>query len=260
MSTNKSFVPLYQFAVSLPKEVDQVNTRIEGEGAAAKTVTETTKVVRPVSVPVCLKKPSRVEREDADVERAVWETHFITRGILPQAILLKTYANYGNILSDDQKKAYHKMLADYDLLDIELRRLLSFDKENKVTIEATALAKVDLKEQIMDFQQEQAVFFKNTAESKARQKLIEWLILHLSYVQDVKADESLGDWRPMFAGRTTEEKLTSFDKLIDEESPLFAKARPMLEFLATVLASSDGTVSKEEVEAFAETLREDGAV
>lgn len=260
MSTNKSFVPLYEFKVSLPKEVDQTHTRIEGEGAAAKTVTEVTKVTRQVSVPVCLKRPSRVEREEADVERAVWETHFVTRGVLPSALLLKVYANHGGILSDDQKKAYHKLLADYDLADLELRRLLINETDNKTLIEATALLKVDLKQQIMDFQQEQAVFFNNTAESKARQKLIEWLVLHLSYSQEVKSDESLGEWAPLFAGKTTEDKLVSFDRLVEDESPLFAKARSMLEFLATVLASSDGTVSKEEVEAFAETLREeDGA-
>jgi succinate dehydrogenase flavin-adding protein (antitoxin of CptAB toxin-antitoxin module) len=259
MST-KPFPILYQFSVALPKEVDQVNTRVEGEGAAAKTVTETTKVTKSVNVPVCLKRPSRVEREEADVERAVWETHFITKGILPQALLLKTYANYGGILSDDQKKEYHKLLADYDLADIELRRLLINETENKDAIEAVALRKVDLKQSIMNFQQEQAVFFNNTAESKARQKLIEWLVLHLSYVQEVKSDESLGDWKPLFVGSTTEEKLVSFDQMVEDESPIFAKSRSMLEFLATVLASSDGSVSKEEVEAFAETLRNDGEV
>lgn len=258
MSTNKSFVPLYEFTVVLPKEVDQVNTRIEGEGAAAKTVTETTKVTKSVNIPVCLKRPSRVEREEADVERAVWETHFITRGILPHALLLKTYANYGGILSDEQVKGYRKLLADYDLADIELRRLLINETENRAQIETVALRKVDLKQQIMDFQQEQSVFYNNTAESKAREKLVEWLVLHLAYSQEIKPDESFGEWMPMFAGATTEEKLVSFDKLVEDESPLFAKSRSMLEFLATVLASNDGSVSKEEVEAFAETLREEG--
>ncbi len=259
MSTNKSFTALYEFNVSLPQSVDQVNTRIEGEGAAAKTVTEVTKVVRPVSIPVCLKKPSRVEREEADVERAVWETHFVTRGILPSALLLKVYANHGGILSDDQKKAYHQMLADYDLADIELRRLLVSSPDEKVAIETAALRKVDLKESIMSFQQEQSVFFSNTAEAKARDKLVEWLLLHLSYYKPVNADESTGEWTPLFAGKTTEDKLLSFDRLVEEESQLLSKSRPMLGFLAAVIASGDTAVPKEEVEAFAETLQEAGA-
>lgn len=258
MSMNKSFTPLYQFTVSLPREVDQVNTRIEGEGAAAKTVTETTKVTKVVNIPVCLKRPSRVEREEADVERAVWETHFITKGILPQALLLKTYANYGGILSEDEKLRFNRMQADLLLTETELRRLQVNDKDNTSAIEAAAIKLVGLRQQLIDFQQERAVFFNNTAEAKARQKLIEWLVLHLSYSQAVNPDESFGEWVPLFAGADTEAKLVSFDKMVEDNHELFAKARNMLEFLATVLASSDGSVSKEEVEAFAETLREDG--
>lgn len=258
--SNKSFTPLYSFTISTDRLIDQTTERTEGEGAAAKTISETTKVTKKVNVPVCLKRPSRVEREEADVERAVWETHFITKGILPTALLLKTYANYGGILSEDQKKDYHKKLADYDLADIELRRLLIQHPDDKAAIEAAALIKVDLKQSILDFQQEQAVFFNNTAEAKARQKLIEWLVLHLSYQQIINPDESLGDWTPLFAGKTTEEKLVSFDKMVEDQHEIFTKARNMLEFLATVLASSDGSVSKEEVEAFAETLKEDGAL
>ncbi len=242
--------PLHEFTISLSQQVDQVTTRVEGD----KTISETTKVEKPVNVPVCLKRPSRVEKEEADLERAVWETHFITKGILPQALLLKTYANYGGILSEGQKKDYQKMQADFLLAETELRRLQVTEPESKESINTLANQMVDLREQILDFQQEQAVFFNNTAEAKARQKLIEWLVLHLSFYKPVKADESLDEWTPLFAGKTTDEKLASFDKMIEENSELFGKSRSMLEFLATVLASSEGPISKEDIEAFAATM------
>lgn len=253
----KTFPILYQFSVDLPKEVDQVVTRVEGEGAAAKTVTETTKVTKSVSVPVCLKRPSRVEREDADVERAVWETHFVTKGILPYALLLKTYNNYGGILSEEEKHRFAKMQADIFLTETELQRLQVTDKDNKAAIDAVAIKLVDLRDQFMSFQQERSSFFNNTAESKARQKLIEWYVLHLSYVRTINPDESLGEWVPIFDGETTEDKLLSFDKIVEDTDLLFSKARNMLEFVATVLASNDSSISKEDVEAFAETLKDE---
>lgn len=259
MST-KSFVPLYQFTVAIDKLVDQTTERTEGEGAAAKTISETIKVTKKVNLPVCLKRPSRVEREEADVERAVWETNFITRGVLPKALLLKHYANYGGILSDEEKTHFTKMQADFVLVETELRRLQVNHPDDKTAIEAAAINLVDLRQKLLDFQQERAVFFNNTAEAKARQKLIEWLVLHLSYQQVINPDETLGEWVPLFAGKTTEDKLVVFDQMIEDSHEVFAKARNMLEFLATVLASSDGSVSKEEVEAFAETLKEDGEV
>lgn len=257
MST-KPFPVLYEFSVSLPKEVDQVTTRIEGEGAAAKTISETTKVTKTVSVPVCLKRPSRIEREEADVERAVWETHFVTKGILPVALLLKLYANHGGILSDDEKKKFFQIQADILLMESELQRLQVTTPDATDAINVAAVKLVDLRDQFMTFQQERQSFFNNTAESKARQKLIEWYVLHLAYVRTVNADESLGDWVPMFAGADTEAKLLSFDAIVEAEDALFAKSRNMLEFLATVLASNDSSVSKEEVEAYAETLKEQG--
>lgn len=260
MSTTKPFPILYEFSVSLPKEVDQTNTHVEGEGVGAKTVTETTKVTKSVNVPVCLKRPSRIEREEADVERAVWETHYVTKGILPQALLLKTYANYGGILSEDEKARFNKMQADILLIETELQRLQVTTPDDKAAIEAAALKLVDLRDQFLTFQQERAAFFSNTAESKARQKLIEWYVLHLAYQRTVNADETLGEWVPIFAGRDTESKLLSFDAIVENEDPLFAKARNMLEFLATVLASNDNSVSKEEVEAYAETLKDQGQV
>lgn len=246
------FVPLYEFTVALPKEVDQTNTRVEGD----KTVVETTKVTKTINVPVSFKRPSRMEKEEADVERAVWETHFITKGVLPRALLLKHYANYGGILSEDEKKGYDKMQADFLLAETELRRLQVNEPENKEAIEATALRLVDLKQQILDFQQERAVFFNNTAENMARQKLIEWYVLWLSYYKPVNPDESFGEWVPLFPGKNTTEKLASFDKLAEEDSPLLTKSRALLEFVGTVLANAGGAVSKEEIAEFADTLKE----
>lgn len=257
---SKIFTPFFEFTVTLPKEVDQVSTRVEGEGPNAKTISETTKVTRNVAVPVCLKKPSRVEREDADVERAVWETQYITKGILPRALLLKHYNNYGGVLSDQEKKDYDAFRTEADLLTKELELLYVTEKENEETIRQKTKRWHEVREWIIQFEQERSVFFNNTAEAKARQKLIEWYVLHLAYYKPVNPDESIGEWTPLFEGTTTEEKLESFDEMAENQDQMLAKSRSMLEFLATIVASNNGSVSKEEIAEFAQTIIEDESI
>jgi hypothetical protein len=256
---SKPFNSLFEFPISLPREIDQVTTRIEGEGPAAKTISETTKVIKNVSIPVCLKRPSRVEREDADVERAVWETHYITKGILPRALLLKHYNNYGGILSEAEKKDYDAFRAEADMLTKELELLYVTERENADLIKTKTERWHVVRDWIIDFEQQRSVFFTNTAESKARQKLIEWYVLHLSYYRPVASDESLGEWTPFFAGSTTADKLVTFDQMVENQDQMLTKARSMLEFLGTIVASNDSSVTKEEIAAFAETMTETDA-
>ena len=239
---------LIEFTVPQDREVDETNTRVE-EG---KTITETVKVKRTINIPFLFKKPSRAQREDAELERAVWETKFITAGILPQALLLKTYANYGGILSDDQKINYRKLQADYLLAEAELKRLQANDRDNKAAIEAEAIKLVTLRQDILDFQQEQSVFFENTAESKSRQKLIEWYVLHLTYWKPTKADGSNGEWTPYFAGETTAAKLASFDAILDARDEIWGKARETIELMATAYAAG----GEEDAEAIAKVAQE----
>ncbi len=248
------FVPLFDFTVSVSRQVDEVTTRVED----GKTTTETVKATKTVQVPVCLKKPSRIERDEADLERAVWETHFMNKGIMPKALLLKTYANNGGILSEDEFLRWKKMQADFLQVQSDLKRLQSTDPTNKAAIDAAALSFVTLRDDLIAFEQEYSTFFSNTAEAKAREKLIQWLVMHLSHYRPVKADESFDEWTPLFIGKTLDEKLDYFDEKIDENDDIITKARAMLWFFGTVLTSSDGPITKEdkeEIEAFAQTVR-----
>lgn len=254
MSTPK-FTPMFEFPTSVQREVEETTTRVENpDTPEAKTVTETIKVKRAVSVPFCLKAPSRAEREDADIERSIWETRYVTKGILPAALLLKVYANHDGILSDVDAKKYRQMQADFLLVEKELRTLQVTTPDAKPAIEAAALRFVTLRQDLIDFQAEQAVFFANTAEAKARNKLVEWLVLHLSYYKPLNPAGEPTEWTPFFAGKDTEDKLAALDNLAETQNELWSKAQPMLNFFATAWANSGDAVDKEEAEAFASTL------
>ncbi len=228
---------IYAFSISLNKEVDETSTREEN----GKTITETVKVKKLVPVFFALKNPSRSERELAEEERAAWWSHYVEKGILPTALLLKVHANYGGILSDDQKRYYHGKQADYIVLEQELERLFVNEPDNKEKQKETAGRLTALRNDILTFEQEQSVFFNNTAESKASAKMTQYLVLHLSYFR-TNEDK---DWEPFFKGSGTGEKLAYMDKLNDEQDETFAKAYPMLSFVAHLYSSSNGGINTE---------------
>jgi hypothetical protein len=220
-----------EFAVDIEKEIDVTTTRIEGD----KTIEETVKTKTKVAVPFGFKRPSRAESQDADIERSVWETKFVTAGILPRALLLKTYANYGGILSDNDRERYLKM--QKDLLDVQDRlAALRADKDN-AEIDSLKIRFLTLRQEILDFEQEQSAFFSNTAEAKARDKLIEWLAVHMTYYRPIDDKGEPGEWTPFFAGKTTEEKLAALDEVVESDNELWAKAANRITFMATIVAS-----------------------
>lgn len=222
------FRALYEFPINLTKEVEEENTRVEGD----KTITEKVKVQRSVSIQFALKKPSRFEKDEADMYRSIWETKYLDAGILPAAILLKKYANSGGILSDEQKDYYNVLQRDFMLAETELKRLQVNEPDNKDAINEVALKFVTLRQAILDFQQEQSVFFANTAESKARQKLIEWAVLFLTYYRPLNDKGEPGEWTPFFAGKDIEEKLNTYDEVIERQDEMWVKAHDWIELLA----------------------------
>ena len=241
------FTPLFEFPVSCKREIDQTSTRVEGD----KTVTETVKVSASVSIPCCLKTPSRAEREEADLERSVWETHYLMKGVLPQAILLRQYANHGGILNDFDVAKYRQLQTDFFLAESELKRLQIVASEDKAPLEAAALKFVTLRDELVEFQKSQDVFFLNTAEAKARLKLIEWVLVHLAYYKPLNAAGEPGDWTPFFSGKTTGDKLDQLDEYTTTRNELWMKAKSMLEFMATSWVMGGDSIDKAELEAYA---------
>jgi hypothetical protein len=233
---------VYEFIVTTEREVEETTTKQEGD----KIVTETVKVKKRVPTWFAFKQPSRMEKELAEEERAAWWSRYVEKGILPEALLLKRYADYGGILSEEDRKYYQNLRSEMILTQQEWRELYINDKTNEVRKRELADKLADIQERLVQFEQEQDVFFSNTAEAKARAKLIEWLVMHLSYV---KYDENK-EWEPYFKGIVTEEKIKSYDKLVDAQDGILAKSYPILSFVATIYSSSQGGLNKELLDEF----------
>lgn len=239
---SNSIKTLYEFPVLLEREVDETTTRQEGD----KTVTETAKVKKQVKHYFAFQRPSRVQRELAEEERAVWWTRYVQMGIMTEAELLKTYSNRGGVLSEDEKVSLRTMEANLLLSLDELKHAQVNDRDNKARLDQLADKIVGLRHRIIDFRQARDVFFDTTAEAKAKAKLIEYLVLHFTWHRD---DETK-DWRQFFSGSTTDEKNVSRDLLEDAQDELFLGARDRLLFVSTIYATAQGTLNKGDIEAF----------
>lgn len=242
----KSFPIFHAFDVSVTREIDQVNTRVED----GKTITETTKVTKPVSVPFCLKLPSRMESEEADIVRAVWWTKFMERGVITEALLIKKYTNEGGTLPDEYRKLLEQLQAEFLEVQVKLAEAESLHKDEPDILRPLRIRFFELREKITEIHRSQSPYFENTAEAKARQKHIEWLVLNMSYYKQVKPDETVGEWEPFFVGKTVDEKLDCYDKMVEKKDELLMNAKDMLTLLATFYSSSGGNISSEEISDF----------
>ena len=248
---SKPFPILHSFTVSTERLVDQETTRVENEGTPqAKTVTETTKVTKTVNLPFCMKLPSRPENEEADIVRAVWWTKFLERGIMSEPMLIKKYTNEGGTLPQEDRTLLNDLQAEFSAVQLKLAEAEVLHKDSPDILRPLRLKFFDLREKITAIHRSQAHYFENTAESKAREKHIEWLVLNMAYYKPYNADESLGEWTPFFPGKTMDEKLAVYDKMLEERNELWIKAKGMLELLATFYSSSNGSVTGDEIQNF----------
>ena len=198
-------------------------------------------------VAFAFKKPSRAEREDADMWHAAWVNKCLERGLAPQALVIKLYANAGGTFNNAEKAEFDSIRSQ--LLAKQLEHETSMIGTDLVLRDRLTTELLDLRERFIKMQQSQETFFANTAEAKARNKLIEWLVLHLSYY---RIDETK-DWQPFFVGDDTESKIGYLEKLEDAEDELYKTAIDQLTFVAALFVSLNGNLKKEDIDAFLAT-------
>lgn len=238
-----NFKPLYEFTVNVMREFEKTETR-EENGAS---VTTKTKVKEPTPLFLCFKKPSRAEREDADTYRAAQWNRYLEKGLMPEAILSRDYANRGGVMDDGQKAQYHQLRSK--LLDRmeEYQRLTALKDEGAAAVRDEIMI---LRDEVIRMEREQNVFFANTAEAKARDRLTEYLVLNHSYTREAPDKP----WVPLFKGDSLDARLTDIESREDSAEEVYALSKDRLWFIAALYVSLGGDVSKKDIEAFEEQL------
>ena len=227
-----AFKELYTFTLETEKEVEKTHTRTNKKTGEKTTVTK--KVTEKIPVDVKIKRPSRRELEDAELEYSVEMSRCVKKGILTKAMLYKKYSDTGGVFSESDAQDYGKLFKEVLNLQNEYVRLDSADKDKKPEKQKERIEKIKdelaaAKRQMVEVESSMHTLFDHTADIKAQNRLILWYTLMLTHIQGEDDDNPT----PYFLGDTFEEKIDDYYNKEEEASEFYLEA---IKKITTVLA------------------------
>ena len=120
------FKTLYQFTIDEEKMVDKESKRTNKKTGEV-TITKK-KVKQKVPIEIKIKRPSRRQLEDAELQYSIEISKCVKQGILTKAMLAKKYADTGGTFSEDGFKEYWKLYTRILELQNEYMKLDTVDK------------------------------------------------------------------------------------------------------------------------------------
>lgn len=198
---------IYTFEVLKKVKKEVIEETAEGK------LTKEIEVEEPVKI--IIKKPSRQEAEDADTVYAIEYGRCVRLGMLTNALIDKMYANENGFLSKEDQNRYSAQYVKFLSLQSEYQLLNVKNKKTKKEEERLKQISQEWFEIERDLQELQATrndLFRNSAETKARDKTITWLVLFLTYIQEDGQEP-----RSFFIGFDEAQKLEYYDRVLEDE-------------------------------------------
>ena len=224
------FKELYKFSLDQEKEVVKESTRKNKKTGEETTVKRTVKEKIPVEVR--LKRPSRRELEDAELEYSVEMSRCVKRGILTKAMLYKKYSDTGGVFSEQDAKDYGKLYTEVLNLQNEYVRLDSADKKTDKQKKRLDKIKGELgetKQKMVEVESTMHTLFDHTADVKAQNRLLLWYTLMLTHVQGKDDDQPV----PYFQGEDFDQRVEDYYKKEDESDEFYLE---VVKKVTTILA------------------------
>lgn len=224
------FKLLYQFTVDEEMEVEKESSR-KNKKTGEVTITKK-KVKEKVPVEVKIKKPSRRQLEDAELQYTIEMSKCIKQGILTKAMLIKKYDDTGGAFTEEGQKEYmklYKRIFEYQNEYVKLDSATKLDKEQKERIEFLREEIATVKRDLVEVETNLQGLFEHTADVKAQNKLLLWYALHLTYVQRPDDEEPI----QYFQGEDYDEKIEDYYNKEEENSELYQQ---VIKHVSTTLA------------------------
>jgi len=212
------FKEIYSFNIYEKKE-KTVETESQDENG--NTVTVKKKVTEDSPVKVILRKPSRRQIEEAELEYSVEMSRCVKKGILTKAMLVKKYSDTGGLMSETEAKNLYTLYQELFDAQKEYTEAEALNKDSDKAKEVSAKI-VRLRDQIVKIEMAYQSLFDHTADMKAQNRLLLWYVLNLTMTQG----ES--DTKPQyyFKGEDFDEKLEDYyAKEESEDSQYFEIVR-----------------------------------
>ena len=133
------------------------------------------------------------------------------------------------------------MKAEADKIQQDLFTLEGTDEEKITRRNQIILRLNDIYTESSDIKNAYADIFENTAEMKARNKTIEWWVLHLSY-----GDLDGTGYKPLFGDGNHEDKLVKYDDIEESYDPFLSECIKKLSYLISFWFAARVKLSKNE--------------
>jgi hypothetical protein len=214
----KGFKELYSFSVDREVEKEVSSTKKDKKTGEEITVTKKVKEIEPLAIK--LKKPSRRELEDAELEFSVEMSKCIKKGILTKAMLAKKYSDTGGLMSEDDAKDlvdnYKKIFelqSEYSRLEI----IQNKNEKQKERVSEMAGELASVRRQIVETESNYQALFDHTADVKAQNRLILWYVIMLTYIQESEEDTP----KPYFGVGSFDDKLEEYYKKEESDDSIY---------------------------------------
>ena len=202
-------------AIKYLEEYTGYEMSFEKNKKTGEETTVTKKVKEKVPVQIRLKRPSRRELEDAELEYSVEMSRCVKRGILTKAMLYKKYSDTGGVFSEQDAKDYGKLYTEVLNLQNEYVRLDSADKKTDKQKKRLEKIKEELgatKQKMVEVESTMHTLFDHTADTKAQNRLLLWYTLMLTHVQTDDEEQPT----PYFTGEDFEQRVEDYYKKEDQ--------------------------------------------
>jgi hypothetical protein len=228
MSTDfiKNKKPEYSFTSYITGKVTKEEVRQEN----GSEVIVKKEVEEKIPVSIYFYKPTRRQREEADLVYSKKMFSLMEEGIMTKQQIAKVYNNGGGDLSKPEVDLYVKLTTELStkLRDAEYlnRKDPSTWTEEEKIKNVSVITDISLiKRELIEFETQRAAIFEHCADQKAFYHVLSWYVVNLTFKQ-------IGDKiEPLFVGKTFEEKLDNYDELIEKDDELISNIRHKLNSL-----------------------------
>ena len=186
---------IYEFSVSKEEQVNEDTVETKKDGTE---VTTSKKVKKDIPFKFFLRRPTREMTDEAELYYGVRLAEGIKAGLLTRALLEKRFENDGGTRSDGENLQYKLITEKLKKFYEEQSKIIDIDEKKRTASQKKRLKELEeevrpVRRELRDLQLVEDSLYEETAESRARNKVILWWMLHLAYAeQDGKDVEFFG--------------------------------------------------------------------
>ena len=207
---------IYEFTVNKEEVVKEESVEKKKDGSE---VTTSKDVKKEVPHKFFLRRPTRAMTDEAELYYGVRLAEGIKAGLLTRTLLEKRFKNDGGIRSDEDSKKYKVITDKLKKFYEEQTKILEISEKKRTSSQKKRLKELEkevqpVRKELRDVQLQEDSLYEETAESRARNKVILWWMLHLAH------SEQDGKDAEFFGSGDFEGKLKIYDG-IDEGDDIF---------------------------------------